>query len=215
MRQIIRLCAAAALLWGGTATAQGQHWSVLTGKTVGSNDNVFHLQAGWPGISATLLHGVTPRVDLGGIFTFNYGFEGDVNLPTRPGLKLQGLIRVNLFDSRKLNLGINFAPGPFFYFRRSITEAGIAVPLGLVFGIPVTSAMNIGLAFELPMFVVFPSGLLDGQLVLPVLFGAGIEYFLVRSIAVTFNMRMGPIIYTAYGIADFDFQGLIGVAIKL
>jgi hypothetical protein len=93
--------------------------------------------------------------------------------------------------------------------------AGIATPFGLEFGIPATSAMNIGLAFEMPMFVVFSSRVLVGQLVLPVLFGGGIEYFLNRNLAVTFNMRMGPIIYTSDGFTDLDFQGLMGLAVKL
>lgn len=219
MKRVASLCALITSLLFGTseavAQARGQGWSVLTGRTVGMNDTVFHFQAGWPGISATLLHGMTPKVDLGGIFNFNYGFEGDVSFPVRPGLKFQGLLRANLFDSNKFNVGISFAPGPLFYFFRSTTVAGIAIPFGLEFGIPATPAMNIGLAFEMPMFVVFDSRVLSGQLVLPVLFGGGIEYFIDRNLAVTFNMRMGPIIYTGDGFTDFDFQGLMGLAVKL
>ncbi len=219
MKRVVSLCVLSAALGMGTSQAvaqgRGQDWSVLTGRTVGTNDNVLHMQAGWPGISATLLHGMTPKMDLGGIFTFNYGFEGDVSFDVRPGLKFQGLFRANLFDSNKFNVGINFAPGPLFYFFRSTTVVGLAIPFGLAFGIPATSALNIGLAFEMPMFVVFPSSRLVGELVLPVLFGGGIEYFLDRNLAVTFNMRMGPIIFTNDGFTDFDFQGLMGLAVKL
>ncbi len=219
MKKVVSFCALMAALGFGTseagAQARGHSWSVLTGRTVGMNDTVLHVQAGWPGISATLLHGMTPKVDLGGVFNFNYGFEGDVNFPVRPGLKFQGLLRANLLDSNKFNVGISFAPGPLFYFFRSTTVAGIAIPFGLEFGIPATPAMNIGLAFEMPMFVVFDSRVLRGQLVLPVLFGGGIEYFLDHNLAVTFNMRMGPIIYTADAFTDFDFQSLMGLAVKL
>jgi hypothetical protein len=215
MKQITWLCAALVLVWGARAPAQGQQWSVLTGKTVGTSNNVLHFQAGWPGISATLAHGMSSKLDLGGIFTFNYGFEGDVNFAVRPGIKLQGLLRANLYDSGKLNIGINFAPGPLFYFRRGTTEAGLAVPIGVVFGIPATSALNVDFAFEMPMFVIFPSSLLNGQLVLPILFGGGIEYFIDHNLAVTFNMRMGPMIFTGDGFTDFAFQGLMGLAVKL
>lgn len=220
MKRVASLCALIASLLFGTseavAQARGQGWSVLTGRTIGLNDTALHFQAGWPGISATLLHGMTPKLDLGGIFNFNYGFEGDVNCCVRPGIKFQGLLRANLFDSNKFNVGINFAPGPLFYFfPRRTTVAGIAIPFGLEFGIPATPALNIGLAFEMPMFVVFESNALSGQLVLPVLFGGGIEYFLDRSLALTFNMRMGPMIFTADGFTDFDFQALMGLAVKL
>ncbi len=219
MRRFLSLCTLTAALGVGTSEAvaqgRGRDWSIITGRTVGGNDTVLHAQAGWPGISATLVHGVTPKVDLGGIFNFNYGFEGDVNFPVRPGIKFQGLLRANLYDSGKFNVGINFAPGPLFYFFRFTTVAGIAIPFGLEFGIPVTSTLNIGLAFEMPMFVIFDSRERNGQLVLPVLFGGGIEYFLEQNLALTFTMKMGPMIFTSDGVADFDFQALMGLAVKL
>jgi hypothetical protein len=218
MRSFLLLCATYAALGSPTSAAaqvRGQGWSVVTGRTVGMNDNILHVQAGWPGVSATLLHGMSPKVDLGGIVTFNYGFEGDVNVQTRPGLKFQGLIRANFADSHKFNVGINFAPGPLFYFFPSTTVAGIAIPVGLAFGIRATSDMNVGLALEMPMFVLFSSSVRNGQLVLPLLGGGGIEYFIGRNLALTFSLRLGPMIYTSDGVADFDFQGLMGLAFKL
>jgi hypothetical protein len=215
MKRSLLLCALFAA-WGvGTSEAVAQGWSVITGRTVGGNNTVFFGQAGWPGISATLVHGVTPKVDLGGIFTFNYGVEGDVQAPVTPGLKIQGLLRANLVDSNKFNLGINFAPGPLFYFFRGTTVTGIAIPFGLAFGIPTSSKLNVALTFELPMFVVFPSSQYDGQLILPILFGGGIEYYLQQNLALTFVMKMGPMIFTSGGGADFDFQALMGLAVKL
>ncbi len=43
----------------------------------------------------------------------------------------------------------------------------------------------------------------------------GVDYFLERNMAVTFNLRMGPIIYAKGGGSDFDLQALIGLAFKL
>jgi len=216
-RRLLALCALAfALAPSGSeaATAGGHDWSVITGRTVGTHVDVLQVQAGWPGISATWFHGMTPKLDLGGIFTFNYGFEGDVNAPVRPGLKLQGLLRANLVDSGKFNLGINFAPGPLVYFFRNTTLGGMAIPIGLAFGIRATNELNVGLAFELPMFVVFPSSQYDGQLVLPVLFGGGIEYFFEHNVALTFQLKMGPMIFTRDSSSDFDFQALMGLAFR-
>jgi len=220
MRRFVSLCALFAALGTGTSEAiaqvHGHDGSVITGRTVGANNDVLFFQAGWPGISASLIHGATPKVDLGGIFTFNYGFEGDVNAPVVPGLKLQGLLRANFTDSGKLNLGINFAPGPLFYFFRGYpTVIGMDVPIGLAVGIRASPNVNVGLMFELPMFVVFGTSRYDGQLVLPILFGGGVEYFLERNLALTFTLKMGPMIYTASDFTDFDFQALFGLAVKL
>ncbi len=212
----LSLCAVAVALVAGNSEAAsvGSHgWSTITGRTVGTHVDVLHVQAGWPGISATLLHGMTPKLDLGGIFTFNYGFEGDVEI-TRPGLKLQGLLRANLVDSGKFNLGIHFAPGPLVYFFSSTTMGGIAIPMGLAFGIRANNQLNVGLALELPMFVVFSSRVRNGQLVLPVLFGGGIEYFFERNLALTLNLGMGPIIYTGDGFSRFALQALMGLAFR-
>jgi hypothetical protein len=215
MRSFLLLGATLATLGSGPSEAAGVHgWSVVTGRTVGASDTVLHLQIGWPGVSATLLHGVTPKVDLGAIFTFNYGFEGDVT-ETRPGLKFQGLLRANFFDSHRFNLGIHLAPGALFYFYPATTVAGIAIPVGLAFGIRASSLLNVGLTFDLPMFVLFSSRVRNGQLVVPALFGAGLEYFLGHNVAFTLKMGMGPIIYAGDGVANFDLQALIGFAFRL
>ena len=54
-----------------------------------------------------------------------------------------------------------------------------------------------------------------GTFTVPILFGAGVEYFLDRSMAVTFNVRAGPMIFTKSGYgADLSFQALLGLAYK-
>ena len=64
------------------------------------------------------------------------------------------------------------------------------------------------------MFVIFPSSVFSGQLVLPVLFGGGIEYFFERNLALTFQLKMGPMIFTRDGSSDFDLQALMGLAFR-
>ena len=215
MRSFLLIGATLAALASGPSNAAGIHgWSVVTGRTVGTSDTVLHMQIGWPGVSATLLHGMSPKLDLGAIFTFNYGFEGDIT-EARPGLKFQGLLRANFFDSHRFNLGIYVAPGPLFYFYPATTVAGIAIPVGLAFGIHAANQLNVALTFDVPMFVLFSSRVRNGQFVVPALFGSGLEYFLSRNVAFTLKMGMGPIIYAGDGVANFDLQALIGFAFRL
>jgi hypothetical protein len=229
MRKAVELCAVIAVLGflpdraAEAAARGGQGWTVLTGETVGTNVTAVHVQAGWPGISASLLHGYTPTVDLGGIFSFNYGYEGDTNV-VHPGLKLQGYGKATLLDDPKYNLAVWFAPGVLTYFFGSTcyypgfctgvgTIFGLAFPTGLIFGLPVTNVVNIAFNFDLPLFVTFGD---FGSFTVPILFGGGVEYFLEKNMALTFNLRAGPMIFAKSGYGtDFALQALFGLAFKL
>ncbi len=208
----------AAVLAGGPVQAAaaeapargGQGWSVLAGQTVGQGASVVLGELGWPGLSAAYLQGVTPTVDVGGRFTFNYGVEGIVTQVT-PGVKLQGLVRVSLAEQARFNLGVTFAPGPFFYFYNGFTAVGLTLPVGLVAGIPVSSALMLHAGMEFPFYVLFGSG---GGPVFPVLVGAGAEYYLDHRLSLSFNTRMGPSV-TGSRSSPFTLEALLGVAYRL
>jgi hypothetical protein len=81
MRKVLQRCAVFGVLafapcHGAAAAAQG--WSVITGETSGEGATSVHVQAAFPGVSASLLHGSSPGFDFGGVFTYNYNYEGDV-----------------------------------------------------------------------------------------------------------------------------------------
>jgi hypothetical protein len=205
---------------GASYSRRGQGWSLLSGKTVGAGSTALHFQFGWPGVSVGLVHGLRNNLDLGGRFTFNYGYEG-ITSGVIPGLKLQGLLRVNFVERGRFNFGMEVAPGPMFYFQSNgFTRVGLVIPAALQFGIAVSSAVMVNFGFELPMFVQFtPSApLTTGAnipgLYVPILFGGGIEYFIDRNLALTFNMRMGPTIYPI-GFARFTLYSLFGLGWKL
>jgi opacity protein-like surface antigen len=211
-----------AVLITGAASAQdvevtkptitrGQAWSVYSGYTLGQGNTVLAGQLGWPGISATLLHGVTGEFDVGGRFGFNYGLEGMVR-EVVPGIRLQGVARINLVDQQRLGLALEFAPGPIFYFRRSVTQVGMALPVKLSVGIPVGSAIMINAGMDVPMFVLFGTGSYFG---IPLLFGGGVEYFVNQNLAATFNVKMGPTFRTNNRSAEFALEALFGVAYRL
>lgn len=194
-----------------TTGGRGQGWSVLSGQTVGDGQNAFTAEAGFPGIDIGYLHGITNRIDLGLKFTFNYSYEGLTNLFV-PGTKLQANARFSLLDNGRLNLAVTFQPGVFTYFFQTSTNVGVAIPVGVVVGFPVTDAMTVHAGMDLPMFVTFGTG---SSLTVPILFGGGLEYFLDRSMAVTLDIKMGPAVNTNTNRAQLDFQSLLGVALKL
>ncbi len=210
---------------------------MVTGETVGGGATSVHVQAAWPGLSISVLHGGSPNFDFGGVFTFNYNYEGDVRASYK-GIKLLAYLKGTLLKTPRYNLGLWFAPGMLTYFLGQSfcmpvilgthtvdvsvysaanvcssvggTQFGIAFPAGLVFGVAVAGNFNVALNLDLPVFVTFGD---YGTLTVPILFGAGVEYFLDRSLAVTFNLRTGPMIFTKYG-TDFTFQALLGLAYK-
>jgi hypothetical protein len=196
----------------GGSYGRGQGWSVLGGDTMGGS-NAFIGQIGWPGLSLGLLHGATPRFDIGGKFTFNYGQEGIVEI-VEPGLKLQAWMRLMLARTSQVSLALSFQPGPLFYFHDGYTDVGLALPVALAAGIPVGSAVMLNLGLDIPFHVYFGAG---GGPVFPLLVGGGLEYFIDRDLNVNFNVRMGPSIIPDSGRrggsdAYFTLEALFGVA---
>ncbi|MGQ0504450.1 MAG: hypothetical protein ACT4TC_03955 [Myxococcaceae bacterium] len=200
-------------------TAPRAAWSVQSGRTVGAGATVIQGQMGFPGISATLLHGLSRNVDIGGRFSFNYGFEGQTSIIT-PGLKFQFIARIGIVDKGRFNFGIRAEPGLYMYFisgltgfpqRGAGTHVGLAMPIGLDFGIRVSDPLMVNLNFELPLVAQLTS---PPYFAVPVLFGGGAEYKVDRNLALTFNTRFGPYIYTASGNATFALNLLFGIAYR-
>jgi hypothetical protein len=174
--------------------------SVLSGKPLRSG-TVVHGQFGWPGLSATLLTSMTDRLDLGGRFSFLYGYEGITRMAGVPGLKLQGVLRVGILERGKLNLGLRFSPGFFTYFFGGATEVGLAMPIDLAVGIALLPKLMVNFGLDLPIFAVFGP---FGGVAVPVLVGGGLEYQLSNELALTTNLRVGPSVpLTGSGVYNY------------
>jgi hypothetical protein len=185
----------------------GQLWSIVTPRTAGQGGNVLEAGGGFPGIYAQYARGILPTLDIGVRVTVNYGVEGLVNL-VQPELKLQALVKYRIMDNGKISLGANFAPGPLGYFPRYANIAGFTLPVGLNLGIVASSALNIGVTFEIPLWIRFGP---QSTAVIPVMTGAGVEYFVTSSLAIWFALRMGPSIFTDGEAAVFTFDGRLGI----
>jgi hypothetical protein len=197
-------------------SGRGQGWSVLSGRTVGQGNTAFVGQVGWPGLSASLLHGGTDKFDIGGRFAFNWGVQRMVEF-TEPGISLAALFRLGLLDNGRVNVGVTFEPGPFFHFDERLSGSGVGMdlPVGLQIGVPVGSALMLSGGFDLPMFVTFGDA---GGLWVPVLFGGGLEYFIDRGMSVNFKLRMGPTFAPSDVFRDdafFSLESLVGISIQL
>lgn len=82
-----------------------------------------HAEGGYPGVFVEYLGGMSPKFDLGGKFTFNYGFEGDIH-KYAPGIKLQALLLFVLPPLGPITPSVRVDPGLFTYFFGQNPAAG-------------------------------------------------------------------------------------------
>lgn len=195
---------------GAAVVVSGQRWSAVGPRTVAQGSNQLEVTAGFPGLSVGYLRGVAPQLNLGVRGSFHYGVEGMIR-DLVPGVKLQGLLKVRFFDEGRVSLGLTFEPGLLVHtpYLRS-QRLGFAFPVGLRLGIAASSALNVAVTLDLPMWVEF--GVYAG-FNLPILTGAGVEYFVTSNLAVLFRLRMGPTL-RSYQVAEFTFDGAMGIGYR-
>ena len=211
MRRVVFGMTLVAGLVAGEARAQS--WSAMSGQTLGTGAGMVWGQFGWPGISADLAYGVSPTVDLGGRFTFNYGEEGITDTGVL-GLKFQFTLRAQLVKKPKFDLALRFDPGLLLYFPNASTIVGMTFPVGLEFGFPITPVFRAMGSVDLPFWITFSPSPVEGFI--PILFGGGVEYLVQRDLALTARIKMGPTIATADRTRNsfFTLYFLLGVAYR-
>jgi len=159
-----------------------------------------------------MLRGVTDQTDLGGTVAFNYGVEGIVTA-VNLGFKAQGVLHVSLLNQGPVSLGFHFEPGVMTYFIQANTMVAATLPVRMVVGVPFTSSLVGHFSTELPLYLTFGAG---GGAVLPLLFGAGVEYFMGRTFGLSFLTRLGPSFdLRENGQTDLAFEALVGVVYRL
>lgn len=211
--------AVAALMLAAPALAQQKGgagpWSVGSGTSVGQGRMAFQVVAGWPGLVATGQYGLSEQLDVGGRVGFSYGLDGAVGSggSVIPGLRLQGLARFELLSSGALTLGVEAAPGLFFNFWPGYLEPGLLLPVSLVVGFSAGEALSFRGVVDVPAYLLLGS---FRRFLLPILFGGGGEYRVDRSLALTFDLRLGPALdLTSSGAARLVINTAVGVAYRL
>ncbi len=208
----------------------GGSWSVVGALTAPVNANIVEGGLGWPGLHVSYLRGFSSQLEMGARFTFNYGVEGLIS-GVVPGLKFQFLLRFKFFDNGKVSIALRFEPGPLVYFypssgvitctsdqfgnvicgRNSSGVAGLAMPVGMRLGIAASSAVNVGVSFDFPMWFSFAR---VATFNVPILMGVGAEYFLQSNLLLAFNIKMGPTLSSAGATAVFTFESKLGVGYR-
>lgn len=223
-----------------SASTSGSRLTVVGATTSPVGSNHLEVGMGWPGLHASVLHGLSNQLMAGARFTFNFGVEGMVN-GVVPGLKLQLLVHFKVWESNKFSLAVRFEPGPNVYFytsasinnctfdqfnnvvcaRSTSAVVGLALPIGVRFGIVASSAVAVGVSFDMPMWLqfgrttaVFGGSTPSTTLLVPILTGLGAEYFLQSNLLLSFHLKMGPTLSSGGGPAIFTFEGKLGGAYR-
>src|SRR5437868_6467582 len=172
--------------------AGDMNWTATAGRTVGNNNGVLHVEAGWPGIGFTYLKGLDEVTDLGFHVGFNYGFEGTTNSVV--GLNLAVPFRRTLATlSPDATVAFRTDPGIAFYGNNNKNQGGalfgIGGPIGVVAGWRIDPRLTLDVGADVPVLLTFsnPTGILFGPQI-----GAGGEYLVDRNLAVTLRARVGP-----------------------
>ncbi len=211
-------------------SSNGQNWSVVGARTAGQSGNLIEGGLGYPGIHLSYLRGLSPNLDLGVRVAAVYMYEGAVQNVISggnqiPGLKFQFLVHYKLFDRDQASVAIHFEPGPLLYFVPagcfydqfgnrvcpSNVISGFSFPVGLRLGIAASSALNVGISFDVPLWLNFGR---VSTVQLPVLVGAGAEYFVRSSLLLYFNVKMGPTLFTDARPAVFTLEAKAGAGYR-
>jgi len=187
------LSAAAAEPAPAAATSSGPagHWSVVTGETVSPDHDAIGLQAGWPGISFSYLHGTSDRTDLGIQLDLLYGREQTTDWVFGAGVQVPLRLVVNRSD--RVSILVHVDPGIRIYTQNSQTDFMTRFPVGGTLGFQATPLVRVGVSADLTMavnwthtqfFEVGPQ------------FGFSAEYLPEKNVLWGLNLKFGPQFYT-------------------
>jgi hypothetical protein len=166
------------------------------------------------GIEGFFLRGLGDGFDLGAKLGFQlYPFEGALPVSfgqgVNAGFRIQAVLRVKFVESGRISFGMNFEPGFFVYFPSLYyTAFGILLGVEAQFGIAVSSALNIAIGLQMPVFIGFGAGTgaapgfvyrYNAHLVWPILAGGGLEYFVRSDVMIFAKVHFGPMINLGNG----------------
>lgn len=202
---------AALVSTGALAENVGQPWGVVTARTLAPGANLLVGEVGFPAVSVSYLHGLRSGLNLGGRVGFAWGVEGLLGSVV-PGARAQFLLKLRFVDDERVSFGMTFEPG--FLAYSSYVQGpryGLVLPLGFKLGIAASSALAVGINVDFPLWIEFGN---FGGVNVPILTGAGVEYFLTSQLALFAKVQVGPTI-RSYRPAELTLVASLGVAWRL
>jgi hypothetical protein len=187
------------------------NWSTTAGRTVGVGNSALLLEAGWPGVGFTYLHGVDEKTDWGFHLGLNYGLVGTHQ--TMNGINLAVAYRHTLGGVGGTAFALEMQPGLFLYSNGG-PLVGVGGPIGVIAGFKINPRLTLDLGVEVPVLLSFsnPTGFLFGPQ-----FGGGGEFLIDRNLAVTLRFRLGPefALNTDTTSTTLGFSALLGLAYNM
>ena len=206
--------------------AGAQTYSLISAQTVGTDRNFINVQAGWPGLMATFVHGQNDTFDIGGRFGLMWAPEDSST--GLIGLRGQFVMRWLLAQIDNVKLGLEFEPGIEGFFV-GLPYFGIILPVKFVAAFPITNALTLTAGADLPLAFNF-GGIAGGGFffaTIPLMFGGGIEYVINETISLNAKFRLGPSFHAGtipfFGAGAFfgapsvwlGADGLVGISIRI
>lgn len=213
MQKLLRTAAFLFTIAGVTAsssTARAASWDYLAGG-VPAKDFLAAVELGFPALPRlSLQYGILSRFSIGVAVQHDiaaYTYAPRATFTSALGLSLP--MRIEAYRGGRLSFGIRLEPGILFVF-----------PTNVVFGMQLGSAFNLGYfiaddfmvggGIDLPIALFFNNG--GGMSgVVPLLFGPIFEFHATESIALTFDLKVGPSIALNGGGSSFGMKSQIGL----
>src|SRR5262249_31613911 len=186
------------------------HWSVTTGETVSPDRDAVALEAGFPGVSFSYLHGLSDRNDIGGKLDLLYAFENTTDTAFGAGLDVPLRLVVN--RANRVTIGLQIEPGLRIYTQNSQTNFMTRFPVGGVLGVQATPDVRIGAFAGLTMAVNWTH---TQFFEIGPQFGLTGEYTVDRNLMVGLDAKFGPQFYTSNSNSDLAFTAQILIGYRM
>lgn len=194
-------------LLAAPAAAPTDRWTLYSGETVATGQDVFAGEVGWPGTSFGWTHGLTDTTDAGVRLDILYGFETTTD--THFGLALHVPLRAIVLRPGQVSLLVRADPGIKDY--PALGTWGFVFPAGVQIGFAVSPEVRFALGIDVPMATLFN----PAQFVIGTEFGFGIDYYLDPRLLVGFNTRIGPLFSSEWSGSRFGLVAQIGLAYRM
>ena len=178
------------------------HWSVATGETVSTDRDAIGLQAGWPGLSFTWLHGLSDRSDVGARLDLLFAQENTTDTAFGAGFDVP--LRLVMSRADLITVGVQIEPGLRIYTQNNQTNFMTRFPVGGVLGFQASPTLRLALSADLSMAVVWTH---TQFFEIAPMFGAAAEYKADKNLLLGLQAKFGPQFYTFSGSqTDFAFS---------